>query len=111
MGVSGDRFDPRLRSTWATFATVSVGFFTPPSRLSPTSTIFVRRYRPTGLLWAKQRCQVGHGRGYDFFQQVSNGDWETVGVKAVVPGVGFVPEPKGDSHPFDAIPEEASVWL
>ena len=48
---------------------------------------------------------------------VPNGDWETIGdgetigVKAVVPGVGFVPEPKGDWHPFDAIPDDAAIWI
>ncbi len=26
---------------------------------------------------------------------VKNGDWETAGVKGVIPGVGFVPEPRG----------------
>ncbi len=34
---------------------------------------------------------------------VTNGEWETLGVKDVVPGIGFVPEPKGDWHPFDSI--------
>ena len=42
---------------------------------------------------------------------VTNGDWETIGVKGVVPGVGFVPEPKGDWHPFDSIADEAEIWL
>ena len=42
---------------------------------------------------------------------VKNGDWETIGVSKVAPGIGFVPEPKGDFHPFDAIPDEASVWI
>ena len=42
---------------------------------------------------------------------VTNGDWETIAVKAVAPGVGFVPEPKGDAQPFDRIPDEAAIWL
>ena len=36
---------------------------------------------------------------------------ETVGVKGVVPGVGFVPEPKADWHSFDWIADEARFWL
>ena len=42
---------------------------------------------------------------------VTNGDRETIAVTAVVPGVGFVPEPKGDWHPFDAIPDDAAIWI
>ena len=42
---------------------------------------------------------------------VTNGEWETIAVKGVVPGVGFVPEPQGDWHPFDSIADEAKVWL
>jgi len=42
---------------------------------------------------------------------VKRGDWESVGVKGVIPGVGFVPEPQGDCHPFDSIADEAKVWL
>lgn len=37
--------------------------------------------------------------------------WETIGVSAVVPGVGFVPEPKGNAVSFDELPDDASVWL
>jgi hypothetical protein len=37
------------------------------------------------------------------------GGTETVAAKAVVPGVGFVPDPVGDFHPFDA--DEASVRI
>lgn len=42
---------------------------------------------------------------------VKNGEWETIGVKAISPGVGFVPDLKGDAQPFDAIPDEASDWI
>ena len=42
---------------------------------------------------------------------VKDGEWETIGVKGVIPGVGFVPEPKGDWHAFDSIADEAKVWL
>jgi hypothetical protein len=42
---------------------------------------------------------------------VTNGEWETIGVKGVIPGVGFVPEPKGDWHAFDSIADEAEIWL
>ena len=42
---------------------------------------------------------------------VTNGEWETIGVKGVIPGVGFVPEPKGDWHPFDSIADETEIWL
>ena len=42
---------------------------------------------------------------------VKNGDWETIGVKSVAPGVGFVSDPKGDFHPFDAIPDVAEIWI
>ena len=37
--------------------------------------------------------------------------WETVGIKAIVPGVGFVPEPKGDAKSFDELPDDAEVWI
>lgn len=37
--------------------------------------------------------------------------WETISVKAVVPGIGFVPKPKGDKHSFDSIPDDAQVWI
>jgi hypothetical protein len=42
---------------------------------------------------------------------VKRGDWEIIGVKGVIPGVGFVPEPKGDWHSFDSIADEVEVWL
>lgn len=42
---------------------------------------------------------------------VKNGEWESIGVAAVVPGIGFVPEPKGDWHSFDSIPDEQEIWL
>ena len=42
---------------------------------------------------------------------VKNGEWESIGVAAVVPGVGFVPEPKGDWHSFDSIPDEQEIWM
>ncbi len=42
---------------------------------------------------------------------VKNGDWETIAVKGVIPGVGFVPEPTGELHSFDAIADEAEIWL
>jgi hypothetical protein len=38
-------------------------------------------------------------------------EWRSVGVKAVVPGVGFVPEFHDDPHSFDDIPDEQGVWL
>ena len=36
---------------------------------------------------------------------------EKIGVKAVVPGVGFVPEVCGKSERFEDMPDDASVWL
>ena len=42
---------------------------------------------------------------------VANGEWETIGVKGVIPGVGFVPEPKGDWHPFGSFADEAAIWI
>lgn len=38
-------------------------------------------------------------------------DGESIGVKAVIPGVGFVPEPKGPCEKFADMPDNASVWL
>ena len=42
---------------------------------------------------------------------VKNGEWESISVAGVIPGVGFVPEPKGDWCDFDAIPDEQEIWL
>ena len=38
-------------------------------------------------------------------------EWETVGVKGVIPGVGFVPDPKGDAHSFDDIADDEPIWI
>ena len=38
-------------------------------------------------------------------------DAETIGVKAVVPGVGFVPEVVGKSERFEEMADTAGVWL
>jgi hypothetical protein len=37
--------------------------------------------------------------------------WETIGVKAVVPGIGFVPKPTGDMCSFDDLPDDAKIWI
>ena len=42
---------------------------------------------------------------------VAHGEWETIDVKGVIPGIGFVPEPKGDWHSFDSIADEAEIWI
>ena len=42
---------------------------------------------------------------------VKNGDWETIAFKGVIPGVGFVPEPTGELHPFDSIADEVKIGL
>jgi hypothetical protein len=36
---------------------------------------------------------------------------DTIGVKAVVPGVGFVPEVVGVSPRFEDMPDDAGLWL
>jgi len=38
-------------------------------------------------------------------------EWETIPVTGVVPGLGFKVSEATDSHPFDSIPDNASVWL
>ena len=44
-------------------------------------------------------------------ERVANGDWETVPIKGVIPGVGFVPGEPHSPKGFDQIPEDESVWL
>lgn len=38
-------------------------------------------------------------------------DGEIIGIKGVIPGVGFVPEPRGPCEKFTDMPDSASVWL
>ena len=38
-------------------------------------------------------------------------EWETIGVKGVIPGVGFVPDPQGDAHSFDDIADDKPIWI
>jgi hypothetical protein len=42
---------------------------------------------------------------------VQNGDWDTVPIRGVCPGVGFVPGEPHSPKPFDEIPDNESVWL
>jgi hypothetical protein len=36
---------------------------------------------------------------------------ETIGVEAVVPGVGFIPEVVGPSEKFEELLDTAALWL
>jgi len=42
---------------------------------------------------------------------VMNGDWETIPVEGVMPGVGFVPGEPHSPTPFDELPDDAAIWL
>ena len=41
----------------------------------------------------------------------TNGEWDSVPIKGVIPGVGFVPGEPHSPKPFDEIPDNESVWL